>query len=211
MKKIAIAFIILSMASCAKKNGDIKTVITSFVGNVTVNGKTVDSEGLAVKSGDLIQTGEESFCELIINEQNILRISNNTRLVFNISDTESVLELKQGWLAGLTRKIFKNDRTFLVRTPTVVAAVRGTSFCTKVENPDSTYFCVCNGKIELKKSGGETGDMVISPHHTARRYKKEKDGTLTIEKDPGLLYHDDKGVETLAKKINTTIDWTRVE
>jgi hypothetical protein len=171
----------------------------------------VASDGVSIKFGDTIQTGKASFCELTINEKNILRLNNNTRLVFNISDTESALDLKQGWLAGVTRKIFKNDRTYLVRTPTVIAAVRGTSFCTKVENPESTYFCVCNGKIELKKSDGDAGDMVASPHHTARRYKKEKDGTLTIEKDPGLLYHDDKGVEMLAKKVNSTIDWTGTE
>lgn len=211
MKKIAIALIILIMASCAKKNGDIKTVIASFAGNVTVNGTTVASVGQMIKFGDLIQTGEASYCELMINEKNILRLGNNTGLVFSISATESALELKEGWFAGVTGKMFKNDRTYLIRTPTVIASVRGTTFCTKVENPDSTYFCVCNGKIELKKSSGDTGDMVISPHHTARRYKKEKDGTLTIEKDPGLLYHDDKGVEMLAKKVNSTIDWTGTE
>jgi hypothetical protein len=79
----------------------------------------------------------------------------------------------------------------------------------KVENPDSTYFCVCNGSIELKEADGKTGDTVVSAHHTARRYIKGKDGKISIEKNPGLLYHDDSGIEKMAKKINVAIDWSQ--
>ncbi|OHD71226.1 MAG: hypothetical protein A2W19_10615 [Spirochaetes bacterium RBG_16_49_21] len=211
MKKTAIAMIICMLVSCGKKKDDIKTTIVSYVGQVTINGKAVSSIGETIKYGDIIETGDKSYCEMILNEKNILRLNETSTLVFNISEKESSLDLTKGWLAGVTKKIFSKERTYLIKTPTAVAAIRGTSFCTKVEAPDSTYFCVCNGKIELKKSGGETGDMVESPHHSARRFKKEGDKTISIDKNPGLLYHNDEGIEAMAKEINVTVDWTTVD
>jgi len=211
MKKIVVALALLMLVSCAKKKEEIKTTILNYTGTVTVNGKDVASVGQEIKYGDVIQTGDLSLCELIINEKNILRLGQKSKLAFNISEKENSLDLIEGWLAGITKKITAKERTYLVKSPTSVAAVRGTSFCTKVENQNSTYFCVCNGKIELQNSKGEVSDMVISPHHSARRYKKEKDGTLSIDKNPGVLYHDDKGIESLAQKINVTVDWNKAE
>jgi len=211
MKKIVVAVALLMLISCAKKKEDIKTTILNYTGTVTVNGKVVASTGEVIKYGDVIQTGDLSLCELIINEKNILRLGQQSKLAFNISEKENTIDLVEGWLAGITKKISAKDRTYLIKSPTSVAAVRGTSFCTKVEDQNSTYFCVCNGKIELQNSKGEITDMVISPHHSARRYKKEKDGTLSINKNPGVLYHDDKGLESLAKKINVTIVWKKAD
>ena len=211
MKKIVVALALLMLVSCAKKKEEIKTTILNYTGTVTVNGKNVASVGQEIKYGDVIQTGAKSLCELIINEKNILRLGEKSKMAFNISEKENSLDLIEGWLAGITKKISSKERTYLIKSPTSVAAVRGTSFCTKVENPNSTYFCVCNGKIELQNSKGEMTDMVISPHHSARRYKKEKDGTLSIDKNPGVLYHNDKGIESLAQKINVTVDWKKAE
>jgi hypothetical protein len=211
MKKIAVAVAILMLVSCAKKKEEIRATILSYAGGVTINGKTIISAGEAIKYGDLIQTGEASFCELVINEKNILRLNPETRLAFNISEKENRLDLLQGWLAGITKNISAKDGAYLIKSPTSVAAVRGTSFCTKVEDPNSTYFCVCNGKIELQNSKGEIADLIEAPHHSARRHKRANDGTISIDKNPGLLYHNDKGIEALAQKINVTVDWNKAD
>jgi hypothetical protein len=211
MKKFALAVAILMLVSCVKKKEEIKTTILNYAGSVTINGKAVTSTGEAIKFGDLIQTGEASFCELVINEKNILRLNPGTKLTFNISEKENRLDLLQGWLAGITKNITAKDRTYLIKSPTSVAAVRGTSFCTKVENPNSTYFCVCNGKIELQSSKGEVADLVAAPHHSARRFKRANDGTISIDKNPGVLYHNDKGIEAMAQKINVTVDWNKAD
>jgi ferric-dicitrate binding protein FerR (iron transport regulator) len=211
MKKTWIIVTVCILASCGAKRKGIESTIASYVGKVLVNGAMVASPGVAIKYGDLIETGDNSYCDIIMNEKNILRMNENSRMTFKISEKESYIELTRGWLAGVTTKIFSNEGTYLIKTPTTVASVRGTSFCTKVENPDSTYFCVCNGNIELIKPGRSVGDLIEAPHHIARRYKKEKDGTISIDKNPGLLYHNDTSIETLAKKINVTIDWTRAD
>jgi len=49
---------------------------------------------------------------------------------------------------------------------------------------------------------------VTSSHHSARRFKKDSKGAITIE-TAGLAYHDDSGVEALAKKVGEVIDWSK--
>ncbi len=66
------------------------------------------------------------------------------------------------------------------------------------------------GKITVNGSSDiKLGGTVVSAHHAARRYVRAKNGKIIIDKNAGLLYHDDSGVEELAKKIIVAIDWTR--
>jgi len=158
MKKLVILLVIGFTFSCAKQvKVDMK--ILSYTGKVTVNSNTVTQINMPVKQGDSIETIGESTCDIIINDKNVLRLKPDTKLTLNISDKESILLLEKGWLSGVTRKAFTKEGKFLIKTPTVAAAVRGTSFCLKVENDKSTYFCTCNGSIELtgeKSSRSET-------------------------------------------------------
>jgi hypothetical protein len=202
-------FILTALLNCSKKeDAVINASISAIIGEITVNGSSDIKPGRSVVFGDIIETGEKSICEILINEKNILRIAQNSKMIFKISSESNILQVDAGWFAAVTKSPFTKQMHYLVKTPTLVAAIRGTSLCTKIENPDSTYFCVCNGSIELKEPDGKTGDTVVSAHHAARRYARTKDNKISIEKNPGLLYHDDKGVEDLAKKINVAIDWT---
>jgi hypothetical protein len=111
-------------------------------------------------------------------------------------------------MAGVTRKVFTREGRYIVKTPTVTAAIRGTSFCLKVEDLQSAYFCVCNGTINLKGSHEDHGDNVSAKHHAARRYRV-LDGETQID-EAGMLYHGDKDLEELAKIINEKIDWSKL-
>jgi hypothetical protein len=181
--------------------------ILSYTGTVTVNTKAVKEINMVLNQGDAIETMAESTCDIIINEKNILRLKPDTKLTLRLSDKENILQLDKGWLAGVTRKVFTNEGKFTVKTPTVVAAVRGTSFCMKVENEKSTYFCTCNGSIELTGESSSKAETVTAAHHAARRFSIDKTGGLIEDNNPGMLYHTDSGVEELAKIIGETIDW----
>ncbi len=207
MKKILLSAVALSMIACAGKTG-LKSRLYSYEGVVKINGTAVSEQNRVINYGDLIETGDKSFCTIMIEDKNILKIGAGSRLVYKLSRTDNILALEQGWMAGVTRKVFTSKGKFTIHSPTVAAGIRGTSFCTRVENPGSTYFCVCNGEIELIKAGDASGDRVASAHHAARRYVK-KDGKIIIEKNPGLLYHNDDGIVELAKLINETIDWSK--
>ncbi len=101
------------------------------------------------------------------------------------------------------------EKSFYVRTATATAGVRGTSFFMKVEDPTTTYVCLCNGVLRLDDGTQVTGLDLEAAHHASYRVIN-KDGTPTLEKAP-MLYHDDASMQSLASKIGYTIDWTTVD
>lgn len=183
--------------------------ILSYTEIVTVNSIGVKGINMVINRDDSVETMDNSTCDIIINEKNILRLKPDTKLTLKISDQENILRLDKGWMAGVTRKVFTKDGKFLIETSAVTAAVRGTSFCLKVENEKSTYFCTCNGSIELTGDSSIKSETVVSAHHTARRFSIDKSGAVIEDNNPGLLYHTDSGVEEMAKKINETVDWSK--
>ncbi len=210
MKKIALIFILSLSISCAKQvKVDMK--ILSYTGKVTINSITVTKINSVINQGDAIETIGESTCDIIINDKNILRLKPDTKLTINISDKENTLLLEKGWLAGVTRRAFTKEGKFLIKTPTVAAAVRGTSFCLKVENEKSTYFCTCNGSIELTGESSSRSETVEAAHHSARRFTIDKIGAIIQDDNPGMLYHTDSGIVEIAKVIGETIDWSKAD
>jgi hypothetical protein len=208
MKKFILMVILGLIFSCSQEN-KINIKIASYRGTITVNTQPVIAINMQLKPGDVIETMPDSTCDIIVNEKNILRLKPETKLILNISETGSMILLERGWLAGVTKKVFTKEGRFLVKTPTVAAAIRGTSFCLKVENEKSTYFCVCNGAIELKGENSSKSEKVEAAHHSARRFSKDNTGSLIEDNNPGLLYHNDSGIEEMAKIINETVDWNK--
>jgi hypothetical protein len=212
MKKIFIIFIVtlVFISGCSKKaNVPVIAKISALSGNVTVNDVKISSIGKEIVYGDRIVSGDKSFCEIIVNEKNIFKLGEKSSLVYQISDSSNILLIQTGWFAGISRKIFTVNKEYLVKSPTVVVAVRGTSFCAKVENPENTYFCVCNGSIELKDNQNNSVEKVTAAHHAARRFSKDKNGKVSIYTNPGLLYHNDAGLEALSGVIDEKIDWSK--
>lgn len=208
MKKFCILLSFLFIVSCARQT-KIDMKILGYTGKVTVNSAPVTGVNMVLNHGDAVETADDSTCDIIINEKNILRLKPDTRLILRISETDNVLQLDKGWMAGVTRKVFTKEGKFMIKTPTVAAAIRGTSFCLKVENEKSSYFCTCNGSIELKGENSGNSETVEAAHHSARRFSLDKSGALIEDNNPGLLYHNDGGVEELARVINEKIDWSK--
>lgn len=206
MKKICLILGFCLTLSCAKQV-KLDMRILSYTGTVTVNTKAVKEINMILNQGDAIETMTDSTCDIIINEKNILRLKPDTKLILKLSDKENILQLEKGWLAGVSRKVFTKDGKFTVKTPTVTAAIRGTSFCMKVENEKSTYFCTCNGSIELTGESSSKSENVVAAHHAARRFSIDKTGALIEDNNPGMLYHTDSGIEEMAKVIGEKVDW----
>ncbi len=210
MKRILVLILFTAIAgtfSC-KKNNPVDAVINDYLGTLKLNGSIVKEKGMAVKYGDRLETGDKSFCTIIVGDKNIFRLGANSELVFNVSSESNSLDLEKGWFSGVTRKIFTKQANYLVKSPTITASIRGTSYCVKVEDKNNTYFCVCNGTISLADPHSGNKDNVTSSHHTARRYSSDGKGEITVDENPGMLYHDDAGVEALAAAINEKIDWS---
>lgn len=210
MKKALLFILLVILAASCQDSEKNKVFISAFSGPVTVNGRQVKSTGYVIEFGNIIETAKDSFCDIIINDKNIIRLKENTRIVFNIYGKSNELVVEKGWIAAVIRKKFTREGSFTIATPNSTASVRGTSFCIKVENDRNTYFCVCNGSVSLNGKDDAGSESVSAPEHAARRFTLDKKtGFVTIDRNPGLLYHDNAGIESLAGMINEKIDWTK--
>lgn len=205
MKRIVLLLSVLMFLSCGKDS--ITVAIEGFVGDVKVNGKEITGTGQVLVPGDVIESGKNSTCDVLVNDKNIIRIGADSKAVLHITSKDSFIAIEKGWMAGVTRSKFTSEGKYSVKTPTVVAGIRGTSFCLKVEDEKNSYFCVCNGTIELKGKGSQDGDSVTSAHHMARRFTADKAGVISVDQNPGMLYHGDEIIEELAGKIGVKVDW----
>lgn len=208
---VLMSLVLLTLVSCgigeSSAAADVAGEIQYFEGMVTVNGLAVEI-GLAVKDGDVVVTGPDSLAEIKFGEYRVLNARENTRLI--IDSTEKTFKLDAGALAVVQSKArwFSRRKPWLVQTPTMVAAVRGTVYFAKVESADSVYFCLCNGKIHLEDSEESSFLDLEAAHHNAVRYIRTGDGI--VPEKASMEYHTDELVESLADTVLVPIDWTRI-
>lgn len=185
--------------------GEVNGKISFVSGKVTINGK-IAQKGDIVKFGDeIISADNKSACKIIIGDNSIMKIQSHARIIFNIDKTpESHVKVRKGWFSAVF-----NKRKVSIRTPTVTAGVRGTVLCIKVENDESSYTCTCNGTIHWQGKGHDREDVISASHHFGMYYKLV-DGK-PVSSRAGMLFHDDKSVESIAEDINVKIDWTKHE
>lgn len=173
-------------------------------GEVSINGQAVSVHD-KVTSGSTITTGEKSKIDLHFNGANIIRIGENASASVDFSNASATLQ--SGSLAAVMKNLEK-QKGFTLNTPTTSAGVRGTSFFAKVEEGNRTYFCDCNGVIEVQGKNGEGKQVVESAHHKAFLFSGE-DGEVSVE-EADLLYHSDEDLEEIAAKIDENIDWEKI-
>ncbi|HVO40740.1 MAG TPA: FecR family protein [Spirochaetia bacterium] len=179
-------------------------------GTVTIDGAAA-SVGDAVRYGAVVRTAAASSAEIEFNGRNAIRLSENTTLVFNPRNLQTGSELRQGGLAFVLKGLSTATAgpSFLVRTPSAVAGVRGTSFFMQVESPTSTYVCSCNGAVQVLDASGRVAKELAASHHKAVRISDTGSGPQTT--DAPRLYHTDADLEKVAGDVGVTIDWNVID
>ncbi len=187
------------------KNKSLTAKIIFKSGKVLVNGKAAKT-GNSLRYGDKLETKEKSSCIFRLGNKNVFKIRSNSRVTLRFSKQHASIQLKKGWLAGVMKgkKLWK--RKFKIHTPLVSAGVRGTSFVLKVENPNSVYFCTCNGRISFIDANKHNAHELSKTHHGGERYLQQDDEIII--KKTGMKYHDDETIEDLAEEIDEEIDWS---
>jgi len=133
----------IGMAAAAeRKAGFVKNVNgqASIERNNAITPVKVKDELL---ESDILVTGSGGSMGVILQDNSVMSIGSNTRLViskfaFEPADEKLsfVAQIKKGtvvYLTGLIAKLNRNAVRF--ETPTVACGVRGTHFAIKVENP----------------------------------------------------------------------------
>ena len=156
MRKIMIIAAALTLAcavSCSKKAENADASISFFIGDVTRNGTAVNI-GDIISEQDAIVTAVQSSCDIKLGGS-IIRIKEKSKMIFSAisirgGNENTSLELGEGKLLCKPKKLLKND-SFTVKTPTAVAAVRGTEFTVESDANQTTRIKVYDGKVKVAK------------------------------------------------------------
>jgi ferric-dicitrate binding protein FerR (iron transport regulator) len=192
-------------------------------GGAAIEGKVIGLEGIVLINGSeaglnspvpdnaVITTDEDGYCEVTFLGSNIIRIYENS--IIKVSFSGAMLAVDRGAAAAILRNIatlLKNEKDlFQVESGNVVAGVRGTSFYFNREDKDTTYFCLCNGAVDVSDPAGRLQLPLTAVHHNAIRIR-EQDGEISMSR-AAMAYHTDKDMENLAARIGQKMDWTRQE
>jgi outer membrane protein assembly factor BamB len=162
MRILPVIIIIAMMCSCGSGNNPaVKESVAKIVfmlGDVSVekNGSKIKASlNNIIDRGSVIKTSKASQCNVLIEPDSYVLVKENSS--FSISSllqegggvTKSSVDLHSGTLAVNPGKLLKGSE-FKVKTPTAVAAVRGTKFTVSSEEGKGVQISVLEGKVELK-------------------------------------------------------------
>ncbi len=184
-------------------------LVVFFEGDVRIDGKQTEI-GAVLPARALVETGPAASCEIVFDKKNAIRVGQNAVATLDFSGAVKQVRLTKGGLTSVLRKLGKasgGDR-FRVTTPTVVAGVRGTSFCIWADE-GSTYVCACNGSVHTIDAKGGNAQDLSAAHHVARNYVS-KDGAIDVG-SAGVEHHSDASVESLAARIEERLDWSKLD
>ena len=221
---IVLAVVLVLISGCIRKDNapaeentartlDVRCVLVYAEGTVTMNGKPL-SIGDQIPLDAVLETGKESLAEIVFDGKNAIRMGQSTLLTMDITTLSRVLEVERGTITAVLRKINTvSGGDLKVRTPSLVAGVRGTSFCVWVAKDGAqTYLCCCNGTIEIAPTEGAPSRETQSTHHSAVLFTglgtESTEVPVPADFDPR---HNDADLESLASRIGETMDWTTLE
>lgn len=172
--KIALiaAFALLSLAaSPARSQERWDARLGAVSGDVTVlaadgSPEVSGEDGMPLEEGDRVVTAEGGSAEVCLDGGSLITVRENSD--FKLEKTakgESSFYLALGSLLAKIQKL--GDQRLKVRTPTAVAAVRGTEFGVEVDGDDSHVGVFDEGKVEVTGDKGGAPELLISNQETS--------------------------------------------
>ena len=126
--------------------------------------------GAAVQRGDELQTGHPGHMRIVFQDDTVLTISDDSRVVVdeqvfdpNRGETRSVLGLLQGKVSALVSEYYqRSGASYQIKTATAVAGVRGTEFVVTYDpRDDRTEVAGLSGTVEVRGAFDRTGRGVF--------------------------------------------------
>lgn len=196
---VIIAVITCMMISgCSQKDAEEYAMVSFMIGDVKKN--NIDAHiGDVIKENDVISTADNSFCDIKIGES-IIRVKALTNLkissLIKKENTENTtLGLDTGKLLCKPKKLLKDD-SFFVKTPTAVAAVRGTQFAVEADTKLTTRIKVFKGEVKVAKRVKLLETSIDKVMSIAPSLKKEEKVIITADE----VKKAEKVVENSLKK-----------
>jgi hypothetical protein len=149
----AAGLVLTVIIGCSTEQADEYAVVMFMMGDVTKNNATI-TIGDPVNQSDVIKTGAGAFCDIRIGGS-VVRIKEKTKVVFSSLVHSGIAEnttigLDEGKMLCRPKRLIKTEN-FMVKTPTAVAAVRGTQFIIEADAQETTRIKVFTGKLKIAR------------------------------------------------------------
>jgi len=149
-----IVFLAAFAANAAPESGNVTVAVGDV--KVTPPGGGAAQElkaGDVVAAGSTVKTGADSRAVIVMTSKSAIRIAANSEVLveeMKESDTEPkvMIDLKNGSLGALLKPGAGAEMDFKVKTPSGIAAARGTFFAVVVEDGKG-FAQVKEGKVEI--------------------------------------------------------------
>jgi len=149
----------MQCSSTSKVSTENTATVTMVIGDVELkddNEWKPLGQDTVLKQGQELKTGEMSQCNILVGDSSYILIKEKSHLVLDslfksaIGIEQSTVELKIGKSIIHPKKLLKGEE-FRVKTPTAIAAVRGTRFIVESHPEKKMRVAVIDGKVELQK------------------------------------------------------------
>lgn len=122
-------------------------------------------EDMPLEAGDRIVVGEGGSAEVALDGESLITVRENSEFVIEkTAKAETSFFLKAGSLLAKIQKLASGR--FAVRTPTAVAAVRGTEFGVETDGEETHVGVFDEGKVEVSGQDGAP-ELLISNQETS--------------------------------------------
>jgi outer membrane protein assembly factor BamB len=226
--KRSVIFCILCLTvfaySCSKtevvspkaKETELKATVSFLVGDVKIDTTGVMSDArvnMEIGKGNAIVTGKKSECNLLIGEDSYVLVRENSRLVIDklVKSVEGLetnsVDLKMGKIVVNPKKLLKSEE-FKVKTPTAIAAVRGTKFVVSQEEGKAVHVSVVEGKVEMKPRVAALDDAEVKSQDqvVVNQIRKKVDESIIVIEENQSATLDTRSVETLNRSVEKAIE-----
>lgn len=169
MKKLMVLFsIALFFIGCGKSEGPVKAEVSFVMGKavkVFNDTRTDVVQGMIIEEGAMVETEDQSHVKITMGENQIeIGEESVLHLTTHSTDGTVLFSLEKGRMDSKVNKLVKGS-SYEVKTPTAIAAVRGTDFT--VQEGDCATFISCREGsvlVTLRESGEtrelKAGDMM---------------------------------------------------
>lgn len=160
-----VAFITACLA-CSFVKKSQRTIVNFATGEAFVERKGAAPKalmaGLEIFESDAIKTGSNSFVILAIGDEVMVRVGENSNVLMGTLMNKGTHEitLTQGRVLSWVKKMAK-EGSYSVKTPTAIAAVRGTKFMTEYSDGKS-IIAVGEGKVKVSRLEKEEVKVIES-------------------------------------------------
>ena len=152
------------VCGAADLTGDESVRVIRVSGRLLAGGKAA-GEGATLQMNQRWETPAGSESDIRVGSRAVLRLKPGTRMrMVRRKNGEIRISLEKGALLNAVRP----GEKYRLETPVAAATIRGTVFFVENESAQTTYMCLCRGRMGVSASKNFTRELTRAGHESIR-------------------------------------------